>query len=334
MRETLTIVGLLLLIAGCHGLTEYEGTLHAGVVFVRADDLTIDRVMEGFGDCRALLPLDESTLYVMGYQGTLFRVDTDSMRVDTMLAIWSGPALGPVAMISPYPNEDIYIIGSGDGVTEVSVEENSIEDIFHPGPSPACFVCSHRTVEPSFYVGDSQDGLLREVDATYNAVIRWADTGYSPYALGLDVTGEFLMVSDFREGVLRVMNVGLDPIHAGQTAAPGGVIDIEAPAGCEGLYMAEPCWESSSGNLLYATMSVPGGLSVSGTGMPGHPVGLSSSTDGAFLYVLSNTGSGTGLLTVMDVQTGAVAGTLVLDGYPWDVAAHGDGEYVLVLVAD
>jgi DNA-binding beta-propeller fold protein YncE len=333
LRGFLGVSAVLLMFTGCHGLTEYEGTIYSGVVFVRTDDLSVEYVMEGFGDGRAIMSLDGSTFYVMGYEGTLYRADSDSMRLDTTLSIWSGPALSPLGMTSPFPGNDLYILGNGPAITEVSVISDQITDIFSAGPSPACIVSSRNVTQPSFYVGDSQEERIREVEAASNQVLRSAELGYSPYALDVDGTNEFLLVSAFYDQASRVMIVGLDPIYPGQVTDVHGT-DIEAPAGYPGFFMTDPDWEDGSGSLVSVVVQAPGGLSTTSIEMPGHPLHLCSSPDGARLYILSVTDEAMALFIVYDIQAGRVVDVLGFDGYPWDVAARTDGEYVLLLIAN
>ena len=58
---------------------------------------------------------------------------------------------------------------------------------------------------------------------------------------------------------------------------------------------------------------------------------LSADSNGIYVFVLSNTGSGTCLVSVIDELYGWVVAEIPIDGYPWDMAIH--GEYLVVLTS-
>lgn len=323
-----------ILVCGCHSLTEFEGTLHSGVVFIRTDDYTVEAILEGFDDGRAICSINNNTFYVLGSTGTLYKVNSEEMVIDTSFSVWNGPALGPIDILSPVPRSKVYIIGNGSEIIEVSVSSNQVTDIFWAGPSPACMVSTETAANTSIYIGDSQDNRLRQVDLSNNIVVRSALIGYQPYALGIDNLQQFLLVSAYYDNVMRIMNIGLDPIHAGQYNVGSSGTDIVLPANGTQFYMADPNWEGGGGSLIAVRVDTLGGMRDSTISMPGHPVRLSATPSGRYLHILSNTGTGDTILTVLDLFFGGTVAEIELSGYPWDLTLHANGEYVLVLIAN
>jgi len=88
-----------------------------------------------------------------------------------------------------------------------------------------------------------------------------------------------------------------------------------------------PEWGSGSGSVV----KIERPQAANRFGVDGHPVKLAADNPGHYLFVLSNTGSGTSLVTVIDEWFGGVVAEIPVNGLPQDMVIHGDGEYLLVL---
>jgi hypothetical protein len=332
---TAAAIVTVLVMSTCHSLTEYQGTLHAGVVFVRADDFSVEAVIEGFDDGRAICSIDSRTFYVVSSTGTLFKVDSEEMALDTTISVWTGLATAPVDIVSPLPRSKVYVMGSNNNIVEVGVSSDQVTDVFQPGPSPSCMAVTRQYTNARMYIGDLENESLIEVDVSTNTNLRYADIGNRPYAIAADNASQFLLASSFYDDTSRIMNIGLDPIHAGQRLEYLSGTDIVVPEGSSHFFMADPRWGSGGGTVYAITVDTLGGADVDQIPMPGHPVRVASSPNGHFLYVLSNTGDGNAVLTEYDLWSSGYRDVqLEIDGYPWDLTVHADGEYVLVLIAN
>jgi hypothetical protein len=184
------------------------------------------------------------------------------------------------------------------------------------------------------YIGDSQDSRIREVDVTDNLVKRWVQLPFAPQSVELGVHGEFLMAasrSDGEYGMVRLVTPSMGFSYSA-FEFPSPAYDIQVAGDSSSYFVTCPDWGEISGTSVVAD-SLGDIISYIGT-FQGHPFRLSSDPIGRYLYILINNGGGTGTLVVRDMFFGSSMTEIPLEGYPWDLVSHRNGELVLVLIGE
>jgi DNA-binding beta-propeller fold protein YncE len=337
-RKWLTLTFLTIsmtIVCSCHGLTEFEGSLTADILFIRTSDHTFETSLDGIPDGRAICSINNSTFYVLSGSGMLYKMNSEEMVVDTVITVFTGPGSGIYDIVAPPPRQKLYVLGNGSQLVEVNISSNTVTDVFQIGPSPCSMVSSREPYNTMLYVGDAQDNRFREVDINDNRVVRQIELSFPPQSMELSSNGDFVMVCSRADGVYGLVNLQVTPLRfTAKYPLDNPVYDIQVVADSSDFFMSCPRWNAGDGFVLIAdslgtVWNRPDPLIV-----PGHPFSLASTPDGHYLYVLSNTGNGTGLLTVVNVWFGGVEAQIPIDGYPWDVTVHRNGELVLVLVGE
>jgi hypothetical protein len=319
-----------LLLPGCHGLTEYEGEPAAQVLFYSTSDLSFTGSIGGITDGRALCSIDSRTLYVLDGSGMLHKLDSDEMTVDTSFQVLTGPAAGVFALASPPPRSSIYAFGPTASIVEVGVASNTVLDIFQAGPSPSCMVPSRSGASKRLYVGDSEDDCLREVATSTNTVVHTTQLGFPPGALTFSGCGPWIMAVCGSEGILAVLD--LQYSSPGYHTTPAGMSDVTTCGSMPDFFLSCPQWGDVG--LVLRTDSL--GEVTGSRSIPGHPIRLAGSIPGlpVRLFVLSNTGDGTCSVSILDCYSLETEAEIDLDGYPWDMVLHRNGEYLAVLMSN
>ena len=125
--------------------------------------------------------------------------------------------------------------------------------------------------------------------------------------------------------------INVEYFFSGQHYIGSDMSDVAAREDATEFFISCPNWAGTDGYIMRVDSlgDVSGYKSVTG-----HPFRLTAVPGGAppHLYVLSNTGDGTGLVTVLHVDTFSLVAEIPVAGYPWDMVIHGD--HLLVLAAD
>ena len=132
------------------------------------------------------------------------------------------------------------------------------------------------------------------------------------------------------QGILALMNAQHTSLGYHQTES--GMTDVTTCGTGSDFFVCSPEWGSQNGFVQRVdSLGIPRESCV----LPGHPVRLAGSTVGSplQLYVLSNMGNGTGQVTVLDYWSLDIVAEIPVNGYPWDIVTHRNGQLLVVLIA-
>ena len=325
------LAALALLAAACHQPVEYSTTAASGVVKLRVSDNTVAGQASGFGDGRALASLGSGSFLVSTGSGRLHRFSSPDMSLDTSFVIGPSSGAGYADIILPKPGV-AYVIGAAGRILEVNVGMGLVVDEITAGPLPVGLCAS--PASQLFYVVDGSDGRIREVDSADNSVLRGTDPLDEP---AVEATVEshqdrYLLVA-CADDAGSVYAVDLATFYVSDAAELGSVCSGAQAFPAESIWAAtHPNWYGSNGSVsVCANFTQP---EVTPLPIAGHPVDVCSVPGTTLFYVLSYLGDGVSAVTAVDFITGEKTDPIPLDGFPWDITSHGNGEYVLVLTSE
>ena len=96
--------------------------------------------------------------------------------------------------------------------------------------------------------------------------------------------------------------------------------------------VVHPEWYEENGSVsICNSFSMP---QISNLFIEGHPTDICSIPGSTICYVLSYLGEGMSRITAINYFTGDVTGYVDIEGFPWDITSHANGEFVLALTSD
>ena len=325
------LAALVLLAAACHQPVEYSTTAASGVVKLRVSDNTVAGQASGIDDGRALASLGSETFLVSSGSGELYRFNSPDMSLDTSFAIGPGSGAGYGDIAIPRPGI-AYVIGAAGKLLEVNVGSAMVVDEFTVGPFPSD-LCASPTSQ-LFYVVDGSDGRIREVDSADNSVLRSTDPLDEPPVEATVESHEdrYILVA-CADDAGSVYAVDLATFYISDAAELGGLCSGAKAFPAESIWAVTlPNWYGSMGSVsVCANFAQP---EVTVLPIAGHPVDVCSVPGTTLFYVLSYMGDGISAVTAVDFITGGKTDPIPLDGFPWDITSHANGEYVLVLTSE
>ena len=320
----------LLATVSCHDPVEYDTTARSGVTRIRVADNAVLGTAEEILDGRSLCSLGNSQFLVASGGGFLYRFDSEAMILDTSFSIGFGSGAGYGAMALPKPGS-VYVIGAAGKLIEVSLQTNSVVDEFEAGPMPRA-LCS-TAANQRLFVADGSDGRVREVDTGVNLVLRETEPlDALPVSLVAETFLDEYLLAGCPDPEGTVGRISLATFHS-------GALLLESP--CSGLMAfpaesiwaaAHPDWSEPHGRVsICSNFYLP---DVTVVPVAGHPVDICSASGTTRFYVLSYLGGGSSRVTAVNYLTGGIDAEIDLDGFPWDITSHANGQYVLVLTSE
>lgn len=322
------MIGTVLGISGCHNTTEVSGSVPSSITFISIPDFSIVNTLEGIEEGRCICSINSTLFFVYSSTGRLYRVDSEEMLIDTSFVIDTGSGQPSFDMTSPPPRSSLFVLGSGGKIVHVSIASSAVVGTFSPGPSTVA-LCSSRSMPfAMIYAVDGQDNFVREINpASYN-IERSDSLRLTPSCVTMALNGDSLLVGSEVDEAYSFVELSSTSMNARPPVGIGAVNDVVPFNSSEMRYFASlPHWGSGSGYVARIELPEPshrGGYVISG-----NPVKVSADSNGIYVFVLSNTGSGTCLVTVIDELYGQVVAEIPISGYPWDMVVHGENLVVL-----
>ena len=344
MRTALSVafMALLMITAGCHQVTEYQGSDSASLYLISSEDFQVQATADGFAGGTKLLSGGSGKLVLLSTDGTLYRIDLETLETDTSYTIGGGSGTGyRDAVIAG--NGNLYVLGPGSQVIEVDLGSNSVVDNFTPGSQPGALAAN--PAESRIYFTDSADDYIGEIWTSSNHTGFTSNT-YCPLAdIIVEPTGGRHIVAAGSNDMGSLYAIWLDyststrlmQVNAGSPAS--AIIPMTE----DSVYaIACPVWSSSSGYVVLeqgymepdpdAEVKIP---------VEGHPVALAFNRFAGFagyLCVLSRLDSGSSGVTVIGFHFShtdpVVEQFIPLEGFARDIILPGNGEYIVVLTSD
>jgi hypothetical protein len=334
------ILFVMVLLSGCHEVTEYLSADHSNLTFIRTSDYQIDRTMDGLSQGRTLLSYGTSGLILLSSDGTLTRINYEEMVIDTSYTIGGSSGTGYTdAVIAG--NGNLYVLGPGSQVIEVDLSNNSVVDQFYPGSDPGAICASYSL--PRLYFTDSAEDYIGEIWTSDNRTGFTSATVHPLTDLMVDRTGgrHIIAVSSGDQGY--IYGIWLDisestrllPVSAGSPCS--AIISLEQ----DSVYAVScPVWAGDNG-YLYFVQGYENPDSTRFADVQGHPTDMCFNSNTGHmgnLSVLGKTNSGSTVVTVFEfpyvLYEPHTASVISIDGFPRDVISPSTGEYLIVLTSD
>ena len=331
MFMMLLLLGSVWSISGCHSVTEVGGLIQSSITLISTSDFSIVSTLQGIEDGRVICSVDNSLVFVYSSSGRLYRIDLDEMAIDTSFVIDTGSGQPAFGMTSPPPGSSLFVLGSGGQIIHVSIASNSVAGVFSPGPSTVALCSSHSASDTMIYTVDGQDNYVREIDPSSHSIIRSDVLWLTPSCITIALDGDSLLVGSEVDEAVAFVILNMGPMYARPPLDVSKAVNdvIAFPSEDEYYFASCPEWGSGSGSVV----KIERPQAANRFGVDGHPVRLAADNPGHYLFVLSNTGSGSCLVTIIDEWFGGVVAEIPINGYPRDMVIHGDDEYLLVLTA-
>lgn len=331
---------LLMTFLGCHEVMEYQSNDQSRITFIRSSDFEVDRYMEGLSQGRTLLSCGSNILILLSADGTLHRINSEEMSIDTSYVIGGSSGTGyNDAVIALDGN--LYALGPGSLIIEVDLSSNSVIDQFTPGGRPDAICAS--TIENKLYYIDIMENCITEIFATSNTTGFTSDTFYPLADIMIEKTGGRHIVAVCSNDQGTIYGIWFDISETARILnhSTGSPCSCVIPMPGDSIYMVScPRWTRSNGYVCFIQGYVEFQELVK-RNVEGHPIDMcynSSSGYAGNLYVMSRTDSGNTIITVFEFPFShmepEVASVIYIDGFPRDIIAPSFGEYLMVLTSD
>jgi hypothetical protein len=325
---------------GCHEVMEYQSNDQSRITFVRSSDFQVDRYMDGLQQGRTLLSGGSNEIILLSADGTLSRIDSEEMTVDTSYTIGgsSGAGYGDAAIAT---NGNLYVLGPGSQVIEVNLATNSVEDQFTPGSKPGA-ICASSTMGRLYFI-DSVEDYIGEIWTSNNHTQFTSNTIFPLADIMIEKTAGRHIVAVCSNESGSIYGIWLD------LSENARLLSVSAGSPCssvismneDSVYMiCCPEWASSNGYVYFVKgFFVP--ERTNKVYVEGHPIEMCYNGNTGYsgtLYVMSKTDSGNTVITVIEFPFSHIEPEVVsvinIDGYPRDIIAPSFGEYLIVLTSD
>ncbi len=331
---------LLMIILGCHEVMEFGSNDQSRITFIRSSDFQVERSMGGLQQGRVLISGGSNEIILLSADGTLSRINSEEMTVDTSFSIGgsSGAGYGDAAIAT---NGNLYVLGPGSQVIEVNLATNSVEDQFSPGSKPGS-ICASTTMG-RLYFTDSVEDYIGEIWTSNNHTEFTSNTIYPLADVMIEKTGGRHIVAVSSNDIGSIYGIWLDLSETARllTVYAGSPCSSVIPMEQDSVYMiCCPQWTSPNGFVFFVQGFVVPELTTK-VYVEGHPIEMcyndNSGYSGTF-YVMSRTDSGNTVISVFEFPFSHMEPELVsvinLDGFPRDIIAPSFGEYLIVLTSD
>ncbi|MBD3277147.1 MAG: hypothetical protein GF388_02510, partial [Candidatus Aegiribacteria sp.] len=220
-------VFLLLLIAACTDLTEYDDTFSAGVQAFSIPNLEPMGTVQGISSARSLC-VTSSNLLVATTQGYVESYDPASLERTGSIPVGNPSPSGYFCMdYSDYENS-VYLIGAFGQIIEMNPSLLTITDVFSVCESPVSMEFMQE--EPFFYVADFGSSRILELRAETNGLCRIRTLPTSPVCMALDDSQDSMLVGT--TGNPELLSVGSSgAIYRREMTSFPGILAIEAVPG-------------------------------------------------------------------------------------------------------
>ncbi|MCD4848933.1 MAG: hypothetical protein K8R76_12170 [Candidatus Aegiribacteria sp.] len=317
---------------GCHQVAEFETGATSGVSFVRTSDYTVETVVSGLEGARSICSNGNNEFLVATTEGVLYRVNSQSMVVESSFLIGIPSGSGYSEIIRSTQDNSIYILGPAGKIIEWSLNHNYVIDEFYTGPNPVD-ICVSPDGSNHIFVIDSGDQTIRKVMTSSNTVIEESNLYHTPSSVsGYTACPEFVLVACSDDtGSVCLLDVETLNLHTATfTGMPCG--EITSSQNDSVFCIIHPGTGSSDGGAtLVRARPVPEYMEY--FPIAGTPVSLCSYPYGSYFYIASLKDGDT-VITVLNGDTFQAETEFTIDGFPFDITTHRNGEYLLVLTSD
>lgn len=328
MRARSGLLCAVLAVSACHSITEYETGGESQVAKIDISELSVESTMGGLEEARSLCSIDNDEFLVASSSGRLYRINSETMSVDTSFRVGSSGLGGGYRRMSRVPGgRRVYLIDAGGKILDINLFGNEVVDQFEVGPAPAD-MCSSVSGLMRVYVVDGSDDKVREIDTEDNRLVRERELRYRPVGIaGFDGGHDYLgIVSSESSGSYEMFDTGDmygSRIYTGSPCEEVAILS-DSLLSC----VIQPNWGSPAGTALLVSGYFP--VVEATLEMPGNPTCVCVHPEGTYFFVACAS-EGETVVAVIDPFTLDVIKGIAVEGYPWDITTHRSGRYLLVL---
>ncbi len=332
---------LLAVISGCHEVMEYQSNDQSRLTFIRTSDYEVEGYIDGLSEGRVLMSYGSDELILLSSDGTLHRIDTEAMIVDTSYNIGGSSGAGySDAVIAR--NGNLYVLGPGSQVIEVNLALNKVVDQFTPGSKPGS-LCASPTLD-RLYFTDSVAEYIGEIWTSSNYTGFTSDTYFPMADVMVEQTGGRHIVAVSSDDFGTIFGIWLDLSNTARrltSVSAGSPCSNVIPLNRDSVYAIScPDWTAANGYVYFVQGYIDPQLSVS-LDVEGHPTEMCYNPNIGYagnLCILGRTDSGNTAVTIVEFPYSfidpAVTAVIDIDGFPRDIIAPANGKYLLVLTSD
>lgn len=331
---------LMMAVLGCHEVTEYQSNDQSCITFIRSSDWKVERTMGGLAQGRTLVPDGLNRLILLSADGTLSRIDSEEMTVDTSYSIGgsSGTGYSDAAIAD---NGNLYVMGPGSQIIEVDLSSNSVEDQFAPGSKPGA-ICASSTLGRLYFI-DAVEDCIGEIWTSNNHTGFTTNTSYPLADIMIQQTGGRHIVAVCSNDIGSIYGIWLNISEYARrlTINTGAPCSCVIPMNQDSIYIVScPEWTSENGYVFFVQGYVVPQNSAT-IDVEGHPTDMcfnGNSGYAGYLFVMSKTNSGNTVITVFGFTIShmepEVVSVINIDGFPRDIISPSFGDYLIVLTSD
>ncbi len=331
-RIAMTAAALTLL-SGCHEVTEYTGSGEFGAVILDAEDLSVVGYVAGIDGARSLASMGSHRFLVGTTTGRVYEVDSQDLEVVGQRQITAGSGAAVERMVKSPSASTLYLLTGAGRILEIDQETFEVEDEFNAGASPSD-ICRSPGGLARIYVADAQQGRVREVWTSDNHVGKVIEVPEMPVAMaGYRSDPDQLVAAHDGEGGVSIVDIQVGGSSSLLSGSHGPYSDVAVAVSDTIICAAAPGWNSETGRLYVVDMT---GLqpAVEYFSVEGHPRCVCVNPMGSppYFYAACADGDRT-VVVALNYLSGQVEMTAELEGYPWAVSTHQNGEYLIVLTS-
>ena len=332
---------LMMAILGCHEVTEYQSNDQSRITFINTSDFQVERTMGGLTQGRTLVPIGLNGLILLSADGTLSRINSEEMTVDTSYSIGGSSGTGYCdAAIAD--NGNLYVMGPGSQMIEVDLSSNSVEDQFTPGSKPGA-ICASSTQGRLYFI-DAVEDYIGEIWTSTNHTGFTSNTIYPLADIMIQQTGGRHIIAVCSDDRGSIYGIWLDLSETArllQNVNAGSPCSSVIPINQDSVYVVScPEWTSDNGYVFFVQgYVIPQNCAT--IYVEGHPTDMCFNRNTGYagnLYVMSKTNSENTVITVFEFPFSymepEVASVINIDGFPRDIISPSFGDYLIVLTSD
>lgn len=321
-------VFILLGMAGCQGITEYDGLWSHRVDVLSLPEMEPLGHVEGIEDGVDLLPVGGPAFLVSGLGGEVYYCSAAELQV---IDTWelSDPASGGCGQMMMHPwGQDFYVVTGNGRITQASLSGGGTVDQLEVATSPSSMSLS---VEPEYmFVSDAATGWLYEVWCPANEPRRSTECAQGAVAmapLNLD-PGYMIMACPDSRGTIYWMNLDFFYPVSHRLGAPCSDLAV---TGDSTYAIAHPRWGWSRGIVTLAR-NVELNLQSDTLEPGGHPHRLCCDRESAMLYIGSRLEGGSTLISAYSLWESEIVAETEVSGFLQEMALSSEGQRLLLLM--
>jgi len=318
--------------SGCHQIDEVGAEGSTGVTILDTSDLSIIGTIPGFPGGRSLCVLDLTHFLVASNEGVMYTASLADMAVSDVRQIGSPFGSGYGGMVLATGGH-VYLLGGFGRLLEYNPATHAVVDEFTAGPSPVSLCRS--LAQNRIYVGDASDLEIREVSTITNEVVREVQLDGMPAALSTSSPSlnNILAATAGADHSICVLDTG--SYYFWTFATPSDNAGISGLPDTSICCATQPRLDGDAGMVTLvrgADMAFPDEIQT--MSLTGHPLEVCCNPPEHCFFVASYLEGGSTRIYEIDGFTWEILATADVPGYPWDIAAAGQGTRLLVLTLE